>query len=168
MKAFEERFWSKVSKTDGCWLWTAGKFHAGYGQFRLAGRTVKAHRIAYELTHGPIPVGESYHDTCVCHTCDNKLCVRPDHLFLGTQADNVADMVSKGRQALGDHNGSRTKPERLPRGEHHKRPTAKLDEDRVRAIRVATGTQAKIAAAYGVSFQLVSLIRSRKIWAHVA
>ena len=96
----ETRFWSKVNKTDGCWLWTGYRFHAGYGGFHESQpkRTVRlAHRVAWELTNGLIPDGLH-----VCHTCDNRSCVRPDHLFLGTNADNVADKVAKGRQAKGE------------------------------------------------------------------
>lgn len=87
-----DRFWSKVNKTDGCWLWIASRHKKGYGQFKLDGKMRKAHRVAWELTYGPIPP-----DKNVCHTCDNPPCVRPDHLFLGTNGDNVRDAVKKGR-----------------------------------------------------------------------
>lgn len=83
-----ERFWPKVEKTDGCWLWTANTRPNGYGLFGSVG----AHRVAYELCVGPIPSG-----MYVCHRCDNPACVRPDHLFVGTQLDNMRDMVTKGR-----------------------------------------------------------------------
>jgi len=88
-----ERFWEKVEKTDGCWLWTSTLNTWGYGQFQI-GRTkqYRAHRIAYELTYGPIPAGMH-----VCHHCDNPRCVRPDHLFLGTHLDNMRDRQAKGR-----------------------------------------------------------------------
>lgn len=90
-----ERFWEKVEKTDGCWLWTASLTNKGYGEFRLNEPSpILAHRVAYELAHGPIPPG-----LFVCHHCDNPPCVRPDHLFLGTQKDNAQDMVRKGRHA---------------------------------------------------------------------
>ena len=88
-----ERFWSKVRRTDGCWLWTASVSKAGgYGLLRVNGATRTTHRISWEIAYGPIPVGLS-----VLHRCDVPACVRPSHLFLGTQQDNLRDMHSKGR-----------------------------------------------------------------------
>jgi len=88
-----ERFWEKVDKTDGCWLWTASRTTSGYGQFCPVGNVPrKAHRIAWELTYGPVPEGAH-----VLHRCDTPLCVRPDHLFLGDAAANVDDMWTKSR-----------------------------------------------------------------------
>ena len=94
-----DRFWSYVVKPkmpDACWQWTAGLFVNGYGQFRAGTKKVKAHRYAWELTYGQIPEG-----LCVCHHCDNRRCVRPSHLFLGTQRDNAQDREHKGRGARG-------------------------------------------------------------------
>ena len=97
-KSAEERFWVKVKKTDGCWLWTAGLFCDGYGQFTLSHRKmVKAHRYSWEIHNGQIPKGKF-----VCHHCDVKNCVNPTHLFLGTPADNMRDKVEKGRQSRGE------------------------------------------------------------------
>src|SRR3990167_10376201 len=91
------RFWNKVNKTNSCWLWIASKFHDGYGQFRHEGSMKLAHRISYELHYGPIP-----DELCVCHICDVPSCVNPEHLFLGTQQENMEDKVKKGRARGGN------------------------------------------------------------------
>lgn len=88
-------FWERVDKTSGCWLWTGAKStNGGYGYFIYGrgGQKLRAHRVAWEMTHGPIPEG-----WVVMHLCDNPLCVNPDHLEVGTQADNVLDMRIKDR-----------------------------------------------------------------------
>jgi HNH endonuclease len=160
------RFWSKIdtgTTPDGCWLWTGSTLHTGYGVMRIAGRPSAVHRLAWELAHGPIPAG-----MFICHHCDVRRCVRPDHLFLGTPADNSADMVLKGRQATGDRAPSRLHRESRPRGDSH--PSRRLTSEAVIAIRerFAAGTpRVALAAEYGVSNVTVGKIVRGEAWRHV-
>ena len=87
-----ERFWSKVEKTDGCWIWMASRDPKGYGTFGFEGRVHKAHRVAYILAFGEVPNGAH-----VLHSCDNPHCVNPSHLRPGTHTDNMQDKVLRGR-----------------------------------------------------------------------
>ncbi len=147
----QERFEAKFSKgaPNECWEWAAHIDSAGYGGFRVGRRMVGAHRIAWELANGPIPVGEGSHGTCICHTCDNKSCVNPDHLFSGTHSDNMADMVAKGWAGP-------------LRGEAH--GNAKLTDLQVFQIRMIDRdmSQTKIARMFGVGQTQISNILSGK------
>lgn len=89
-----ERFFSKVDKTENCWNWIAAKRYKGYGCFRINGKLVDSHRVSWVIHNGAIPDG-----LFVLHTCDNRLCVNPAHLFLGTNYDNVQDCIRKGRMS---------------------------------------------------------------------
>ena len=106
---------SDLDSGSGCWMWRRGANRQGYGKIKLAGRTMLAHRLAFEAFVSPIPEGMQ-----VCHRCDRPGCVNPAHLFVGTSADNHADRDAKGRQARGDRQGLRRHPERAPRGEEDK------------------------------------------------
>lgn len=143
-RPLKDRFWEKVAKGDGCWLWLGARSKAGYGQIGLGRKVLYAHRLSAEWVHGPIPAG-----TEVCHKCDAPACVNPDHLFLGTHADNGADAASKGRM-------------RPPRGEAS--PKAKLTAEQVVAIRRDTRTTRAIGRDYGVSNRHVSAIKRGEAW----
>lgn len=140
------RLWTKVNKTDGCWEWTGstGKT-SGYGVIQYNGKQTQPHRVAWELEYGTIPPG-----MYICHHCDNRLCVRPDHLFVGTPKENTADMIAKGRVARGN-----------------RMPQTKLTPDDVRAIRASTESYKIIAARYGIRDMYVYEIRSRRVWKHI-
>lgn len=149
--SWEQRFWNKVNKTDGCWLWTGSTGRRGYGAFRTPAHKYnqQTHRISYEIHYGPIPDG-----LWVLHRCDVPGCVRPDHLFLGTPADNMADMVQKGRAYSGDNHWMRRFPERVPRGPRLSTRKLTLDqEEEIRTRYNAGGISIqKLADEYGVSF----------------
>jgi len=141
------RFWAKVDKSGECWVWTAGTSSLGYGAFKLNGRTLAAHRFSYENAFGPIPDGLD-----VLHRCDNRPCVRPDHFFLGTDADNARDRVAKGR------NGTL-------RGERS--PNAILTNESVALIKVgmANGeSMTSLARRFGVSISAVWCIKRGLTW----
>jgi hypothetical protein len=158
-----ERFWSMLNKTDTCWLWTGGQNRNGYGQWSFRSRPTVTHRIAWMLTHGPIPEGMQ-----VLHRCDVRLCCNPDHLFLGTTADNMRDKTEKGRQVRGEAHWARSQPEKVRRGETNNK--AKLTDETVLSLRArykAGGiSYRKLAVEYGLNRTTVLRILQRKLWAH--
>lgn len=149
-KTLAKRFEAKVNKEstpEGCWLWTAYKTPAGYGQIRINGKNAHAHRIAWELANGPIPPGLD-----VLHHCDNPPCVNPKHLFLGTDAENQQDCVNKGR-----HNANT--------GED--RPNAKLTIGAVKEIKESKLSAYKLAAKFDVSRSAIRAVRDGRNWKQV-
>jgi hypothetical protein len=153
-----QRFWdsSIPEPNSGCFLWTKALTGTGYGQFRAGSlrdgtrRNVTASRYACELVHGAIPDGMQ-----ALHKCDNKICVNPDHLYIGTRSDNAKDAFARHRKI----------PHRLVGADN---PRAKLSEDQIRTIRDSEERSADLARRYGLSKTQVGHIRSRKSWAHVS
>lgn len=147
-KPIAELFWPKVKKSapGGCWEWAGTTDDKGYG--RLSGKRngkwamLAAHRVSYALECGPIPRG-----MFVCHHCDNRICVNPAHLFLGTAADNNRDMTEKGRRIA---------------GETH--PTSKLDWTKVKEIRASDLPHPILARKYGVSQPTISQVKANIVW----
>ncbi len=153
------RFWAQVDKNGPihpvvgqCWVWTGARWKkTGYGQIKISGRRVKTHRFSYELLVGEIT------SECVLHRCDNPICVNPSHLFLGSFLDNVVDMVSKCRQAIGSGNGN-----------------AVLTEDIVAEIRQRYKKRSKVdgqkalAKEFGVGRSAIGRVINGELWKHVS
>jgi predicted XRE-type DNA-binding protein len=142
-----EDFEARFRVTPGCWIWTSSRDRDGYGKFYgpSPGKVQVASRFSYELYVGKIPEGMH-----VLHRCDNRCCVNPEHLSVGTNFDNVIDKINKGRQLRGTMFS-----------------WAKLDEDKVQQIRADTRPQRQIAKDFGISRSAVSEIKTRKKWKHV-
>lgn len=140
-KTLVDRFESKVypEPNTGCWLW-AGPLNFGYGQFGIKGVTKRAHRVSYQIYKGEIPKG-----LFVCHTCDERGCVNPDHLWLGTNKENLHDMMKKGRG----------------------RKFTKLTVEQVLELRQNTLKQKEYAEKFGVTREAVCLALNRKNWKHI-
>lgn len=156
MISIADRFWAKVNM-DGptmpgmqtpCWVWKAYRTPKGYGVFAVRYReNAQAHRVAFFLERGRWP------NPCALHRCDFRACVRPDHIFEGTQAMNMADMDSKRRR-------------RAPAGEAHcKTKLTRADVDTIRGMRGVVSCR-ELGQVYGVSFSTISKIQLGKVWAH--
>lgn len=143
----EERFWSRVEKTDNCWYWTGRRNDSGYGVIAINKKQVRAHRFSYFLHYGEWPMPEGR------HICDTPACVRPDHIVPGTHAQNMRDMQKRRRHAHGERNAS-----------------SRLKEEEVRAIKqlLAQGVkQSVIAQKFRIAPPHVSKINTGQVWAHV-
>ena len=146
----EARFWALVAidfRPGACWHWR-GAVENGYGRFKLNGGRSAANRVSFALFNGEAPSGKF-----ICHRCDNPICVRPDHLFLGTPTDNMMDKVNKRRHAFGSRTG-----------------TAILNERSVREIRelLSDGQSLQsIAVRFGVAKRTVQKIKNGENWSHL-
>lgn len=166
-----QRFWNRIKKRDatsGCELFVSKKgtrLKRGSRVFKHKGKLWIVSRLAWTLRHGEIPEGLN-----ICHTCDTPDCTRDDHHFLGTQADNVADAVAKGRVrgATGNANASRKYPERRPRGSQVWRAATTEKEVKQILKRLAKGArQADVARQFGLKKQVIFSIKHRQTWRHV-
>ena len=175
-----KRFKSLFKKSSSCWMWLGTKGKGGYGVFRINGKQIRTHRLAWFIHNGQIPDG-----LYVLHKCDVRDCVNPKHLFLGTADDNLKDCISKGRfrVASGNCHGTRTHPERVARGNRHgskthpeawirgsRIPWSKLNENDVRVIRNLNKkgiSGCELARRYNVSQRSVSCAIRGETWKHV-
>ncbi len=170
-KTLEERFWSYVNKTETCWLWTGPHNKLGYGILNAGSPPnhirIFAHRFSWKLHHGPFPA-----EVKVLHHCDNPPCVRPDHLFTGTQADNMYDAIQKSRRPLVP-DGLRVAWERNVR--------RKFSDDEVRQIRALYDSQRHwprnkarpyslkgLASMFGATFNAISHIVNNRVYKNVS
>jgi hypothetical protein len=156
--SLEDRFWKKVDKRgdDDCWNWLASGVD-GYGSIGSGGRSgakILAHRLSWEIHNGPIPESEDHHGFVVMHSCDNRKCVNPKHLTLGTQADNVKDMDLKGRRVNSQPKGS----------SHH---MTSITEDDAMLIFMSPGLYKDIAKKFNCSLATVKSIKTRRTWGHI-
>lgn len=139
-----------VNPESGCWIYTGGLSTGGYGQFSIKHKNFIAHRVSYEANVGKIPKG-----MLVCHTCDVRHCINPDHLFLGTPKDNAVDMVEKGRKFV------------LKGSDNHMTNLSEKDVVKIRKMHSMGTKQTNICAIYKVSPCTISNIVNLKSWTHV-
>lgn len=152
MTDLELRFWDRVRVGDGCWEWFGEFGHGGYGKYRPAStqqKVIKAHRQAWIWIHGSIPAGK-----LVLHRCDNRKCVRPGHLFVGTHAENMADMLAKGRSAYGERGG-------------HAVLTEAQMQDVYRDVKYRGKSERETARRFGVTRGAVQGIVNLKTWKRI-
>lgn len=164
----QSRFWAKVAVVHdlhSCWLWSGLRDKHGYGRLNENGKPILVHRYAYKLMIGRIRSG-----LYVCHCCDVPLCVRPSHLFLGTQKQNLRDASAKGRMASGERNGHYTHPERFARGERHGwtilTSAAVLEIRRLWSIEPHPPRRV-LAHQFGVSPGAIQGVVERRSWKHI-
>lgn len=165
----EYRFWSRVTKTEACWIWNGPKTRDGYGRLMYQDKTtVRAHRLSYLLNVGPIAEG-----MCVLHRCDNPSCVNPGHLYVGTHHDNASDRDIRGRGNIPSRSGAnhwmKREPERVARGESFSRSSITDEAVRMVRSRYACGdvTQKALADEFGITRKNLHLILRMKTWKHV-
>lgn len=154
-----KRFIAKFAKgrPDDCWEWSSATDRGGYGRFRLDRKLRLAHRVSWAINRGPIPDG-----LCALHKCDNRLCVNPGHLFLGTKIENNADRDRKGRQRSGPNFPY------LPRVRGAAHGRSKITDAQALAIRNSSLSGVKLAKRYGISESTVGRIKAGQIWKHIS
>lgn len=138
-----ERFWNKVAKSESCWEWNSASDSSGYGRFHYNGRLDSAHRVSWILKYGPVHKG-----MLVLHKCDNRKCVNPSHLFLGTHKDNMQDMAKKGRHGIPTHSNKLNSS----------------DVIQIYKLRDSGLLQREIALIFGISQKQVRRILSGENW----
>lgn len=160
MKSIETRFFENIEKIPfhTCWEWIGNINSQGYGKLYIHDRKIAAHRIAWELKNGKIAKGSGYHGTCVLHKCDNRSCVNPDHLFLGTQEDNIQDMKAKKRCKSGSQPGEKSS-------------SAKITNEDVIEIREkykqGNISQKELAKEFNLHQKTISNITLKQTWKHL-
>lgn len=149
MNKTERKFWERVDMSGDCWEWQRATTGEGYGNLWIDGKNVRAHRYSYSLAHGPIPEG-----MCICHHCDNPVCVRPSHLFMGTNGDNIRDAFAKGKF---DRRGEKNANSKLCADDVHK----------IRQLYSIGIPQSMLTKAWGISHPHINRIVHNKCWRHI-